>query len=189
MQRHRRGESPSVDEYAGRFPLEAAEVKRMREFVLANDNCFERELEHGHMTGSAWLVDLKGERVLLTHHKKLNGWFQLGGHADGNHDILEVALTEAREESGITNVAPVSGQIFDIDIHCIPQHKNVQSHYHYDVCFVFQVVDSEEYVVSDESNDLAWADTSQIENYSTSDSMLRMAEKWNQIAANARILT
>jgi len=181
---HRENLLQLLDEYGRRFQDEAAEVARMREFILANDNCFHRELEHGHMTGSAWLVDLMGERVLLTHHKKLNGWFQLGGHADGNADILEVAMTEAREESGIANVAPVSGKIFDIDIHRIPEHKGVPSHYHYDVCFAVRVVDTENYVVSDESNDLAWADPKQIVNYSNSDSMLRMTEKWTDFKSD-----
>ena len=70
-------------------------------FVSAYPNCFERSLSIGHITGSAWLVNQTKTRVLLTHHKRLNKWLQLGGHADGNPNVLEVAMQEAREESGI----------------------------------------------------------------------------------------
>ena len=175
---HREHLKSQIAEYASRFPEEAGVVERLREFISANANCFDRELEPGHITGSAWLVDLSGRCVLLTHHKKLNGWFQLGGHADGNSDILNVSLTEAQEESGITNITSVSEDIFDIDIHLIPTHKDVPEHYHYDITFAFQVVDSEQYVVSTESHDLAWVNTEKTAEYNPHRSMQRMAHKW-----------
>lgn len=170
-----------INDYELQFPHEADVVERLRDFIESNHNCFERSLQSGHITGSAWLVDLNGERVLLTHHKKLNGWFQLGGHADGDCNILNVSLTEAREESGINDITPVTGQIFDIDIHLIPQHKNVPAHYHYDICFAVQVENTEEYIVSDESNDLAWVRFEEMSNYSDTESMLRMASKWDEL--------
>src|SRR5215510_11521790 len=92
----------------------------LRQFVAANPNCFERSLQIGHVTGSAWIVDLDRTHALLTHHRKLNKWLQLGGHADGDPDILRVALREAREESNLDAIRPVSENIFDVDIHVIP---------------------------------------------------------------------
>jgi 8-oxo-dGTP pyrophosphatase MutT (NUDIX family) len=62
---------------------------------------FTRERLEGHFTGSAWLVSGDGLRVLLTHHRKLGRWLQLGGHADGDRDLARVALREAEEESGL----------------------------------------------------------------------------------------
>jgi len=179
---HRTNLLSLINDYELRYPCEAEVVVRLRDFVNNNPNCFKRELECGHITGSAWLVDLKGKRVLLTHHKKLNAWLQLGGHADGDCDILNVALTEAREESGIETVKPVNAAIFDIDIHLIPQYKNVPEHYHYDICFAVQVEGTEEYVVSDESHDLAWVPTGKMKEYSDTESMLRMTEKWESLA-------
>lgn len=181
---HRTNLLELIQEYVINFPHEAEIVKRLRAFIQANPNCFERALECGHITGSAWLVDLKGERVLLTHHKKLNDWFQLGGHADGNPNILEVSLTEAREESGIEDVSPINGQIFDIDIHLIPEYKGTPAHYHYDICFAVQVDETEEYVVSDESNDLAWVAMNEMKQYSNTESMLRMTDKWKGRVVN-----
>jgi hypothetical protein len=64
-------------------------------FLRSASTVFERAHRVGHFTGSAWLVSRDGERVLLTHHRKLNAWLQLGGHADGDADLARVALREA----------------------------------------------------------------------------------------------
>jgi len=183
---HRNSILELIKDYEQRFPNEADVVARLRDFILSHENCFDRTLKSGHLTGSAWLVDLSGKRVLLTDHKKLNGWFQLGGHADNNYDILEVALKEAQEESGIDNIVPVGTNIFDIDIHLIPKYEDIAEHYHYDISFAFQVVDTEEYVVSEESHDLAWVDTTKVSEYSISESMLRLADKWHLLKRGAR---
>src|SRR5580704_14695900 len=93
---------------------------RMLSFIKSHPHCFERTLEVGHITASCWLLNKEGSKALLTHHAKLNQWFQLGGHCDGNSDVLAVAVKEAQEESGIQEIRPVNDQIFDIDIHLIP---------------------------------------------------------------------
>jgi 8-oxo-dGTP pyrophosphatase MutT (NUDIX family) len=115
---------------------------------------------------------------LLTHHKKLNRWLQLGGHADGCSDVLAVALREVAEESGITSVEAWSPDIFDIDIHLIPERHGVKAHHHYDVRFALRVLGEESYVVSEESHDLAWIEIATIENFTDEHSILRMARKW-----------
>ena len=69
-----------IAEYAATFPSEEVVVDRFRSFVEAHERCFERDLWAGHITGSAWVVDPQESRVLLTHHKKLDIWVQLGGH-------------------------------------------------------------------------------------------------------------
>src|SRR5688572_26513021 len=78
-------------------------------FIAANADCCERTLVSGHCTGSAWLVSADGERVLLTHHRKLQRWLQLGGHADGDTDLAAVALREAQEESGLAGLSVEPG--------------------------------------------------------------------------------
>lgn len=89
------------------------------------------------MTGSAWLLNPDGTKVLLTHHKKLNRWLQFGGHSDGESNTWNVALREVTEESGIQNIQFVSSDIFDVDIHTIPENskKNEPEHKHYDIRF------------------------------------------------------
>ena len=85
-------------EYVGRCPGEAAVAKQFIAFLESDPAVFERSHLAGHFTGSAWLVSADGERVLLTHHRKLGRWLQLGGHADGDADLAQVALREAEEE-------------------------------------------------------------------------------------------
>jgi 8-oxo-dGTP pyrophosphatase MutT (NUDIX family) len=99
-------------------------------FIKNNSNCFERSNLKGHITASAWLLSPDHKQVLLTHHKKIGRWLQLGGHADGDSDIKKVALKEAHEESGIAQIKFFSEEIFDIDIHYIAAHKNTPAHYH-----------------------------------------------------------
>src|SRR3569832_2721477 len=103
---HRR---PLLDQLARYEPYdedERAMYARLRRFVAQEPRCFARTLQVGHVTGSAWLVDHAHTHVLLTHHRKLDRWLQLSGHADGEADVQSVALREAREESGLAADTP-----------------------------------------------------------------------------------
>jgi 8-oxo-dGTP pyrophosphatase MutT (NUDIX family) len=139
------------------FTPESKEKERtlndMIKFINNNEDCFSRRNIAGHVTGSAWLTS--GDSVLLTHHKKLNKWLQLGGHCDGDPDVFGVAKREAIEESGILDIYPNSREIFDIDIHYIPSNAKEKGHYHYDVRYHFETA-QKKYTVSHESNDLRW---------------------------------
>ncbi len=160
-----------------KYEVQPEERAKIIDFINNNPDCFMRSNLSGHITGSAWLIDETKTQVLLTHHKKLQEWLQLGGHADGDSDILNVALKEAHEESGITSIEPLSREIFDIDVHEIPEHKGVPAHYHYDVRFLL-VAKSKDFIISEESNDLAWISIKDIAQSNSFDpSLRRMAEK------------
>ena len=96
-------------------------------FVKDNPSCFARENLLGHITASAIIIDYSFENILLTHHRKLNKWLQLGGHSDGDPDTEAVAMREAKEESGLEDLVFLTwgqgGEILDLDIHLIPQNK------------------------------------------------------------------
>lgn len=173
-----------LNAYALVWREESAKVRRFVEFVLSHPNCFERSLKIGHVTGSAWVVNKAGTHVLLTHHRKLNKWFQLGGHADGDGNILRVAKREVLEESGLNQITPVSEQIFDIDIHPIPGHEGEPEHVHYDVRYALQVTGDEKFAVSEESHDLSWVEIEKLEERTNEISMLRMAAKWKALFRN-----
>lgn len=162
---------------------DAACAARFTAFVAARPRCFERSLEVGHVTGSAWIVDAAGARVLLTHHAKLDIWVQPGGHCDGESDVAAVALKEAVEETGLAGLERVDAAIFDLDIHTIPARGATPAHEHFDVRFIFRVPagGSEAFVVTDESHDLAWVRLDELERYTRERSMLRMREKWQRI--------
>ena len=166
-----------IDAYLARYPEEADAV-RLRRFIETQPRCFERDcFDDGHVTGSAWVVDSGGSRVLLTHHRKLGKWLQLGGHSDGDPDTLAVALREAQEESGL-RVQPISEAVLDVDIHTIPASKGEPAHLHYDVRFAFRAVSTADLRVGPESIDLAWIDIEYLTRLTDEESMLRMARKY-----------
>jgi len=169
-----------LSSYAARHPEELEITNRFFDFVLAEEDCFRRELLIGHITGSAWVMDKAGSSVLLTHHRKLDIWVQLGGHCDGDPDVLAVSLREAEEESGLSKIESASTEIFDLDIHTIPQRRDVPEHLHYDVRFVFRHLGDGDYSVSHESHDLAWVPLDQIHDYTNEPDMTRMKQKWRQ---------
>ncbi|MDP1698824.1 MAG: NUDIX hydrolase [Xanthomonadaceae bacterium] len=160
------------------LPQRVAEVAQFSAFLASSPDVFQRWHLPGHFTGSAWLVSADGERVLLTHHRKLGRWLQLGGHADGDPDLAQVALREAEEESGLS-VLQVVPSIFDIDRHRIPARGNEPEHWHYDVRFVVRAGGDEAFVVSDESHALAWRRIDEIAADTDAEaSMQRMARRW-----------
>ena len=168
----------ALDAYAARWPDESATVALFAGLLGSAGDPFLRERLAGHFTASCWLVDRTGGRVLLTHHRKLGLWLQLGGHADGERDLRLAALKEAEEESGLRDLR-IEDRIFDLDRHWIPPHGGVPAHWHYDVRFVVHAEGSEAYVVGDESHDLAWRDIATLAADADADASLRrMAAKW-----------
>ena len=155
---------------------EAKSCDAVLEFLAAHDRFWQRDNHVGHLTASAWVVNPERSRVLLTHHKKFNGWFQLGGHIEpGDPSLLAAALREAKEESGILAIEPLQATIFDIGHH--PIHvKKEPPHVHFDIRFLLLAKDMH-FVVSDESHDLGWFTLAEVGTISQSKAVLRMARK------------
>ena len=175
---HREDLLLKLEEYDPVYEVEKKFKVSFIDFVRANPNCFERSLEEGHVTGSAWIVNQDRTKVLLTHHKKLDRWLQLGGHADGEPDIVKVATQEAMEESGLESLTLLSSKIFDIDIHPIPARGNDPRHLHYDARFLFEADEGELFHVSSESKNLAWITLGDVNRLTDhNNSISRMTEK------------
>ncbi len=152
-------------------------LRAMVAFVAAEADCLNRTCLPGHLTGSAWVISPDRTRTLLTHHLKLNKWLQLGGHADGDPDLLAVALREAREESGISSLRVLSTDLFDVDRHWIPERRREPGHFHFDLRFIFEADANEPLVRSSESKDLAWVDLARVNELNPEESMVRMVRK------------
>ncbi|GJM07358.1 MAG: NUDIX hydrolase [marine bacterium B5-7] len=159
---------------------QANQCTQMLAFIETHPDCFERHCLPGHITGSAWLLNSDHTAVLLTHHKKLGKWLQLGGHSDGDPNTLNVALREAQEESGIDAITPLSDAIFDIDIHEIPAFGEEPAHLHYDVRFMLQAA-CENVTLSDESHALRWVRPDEAKQLTLDASVRRMFSILNTI--------
>ena len=168
-------------DYPGSYPAESETAARYISFVEENRDCFNRSLTVGHVTGSAFILDSACERVLLTHHRKLGRWLQPGGHADGQSNVAAVGLKEAREETGLEDIIFHVPGLLDVDIHAIPARGNEAEHLHYDCRFLLRSNGSDAFVVSDESNDLAWVKFGDILQYTNEASILRMLDKTRRI--------
>ncbi len=163
--------------YQSSYVEEASFISRFLK-LLSHPDCYKRTLESGHITGSSWIIDSSNQYVLLTHHKKLDRWLQLGGHADGDENILNVATREAEEESGLKFIKLIDESLFDLDIHLIPENPKDREHYHYDVRFLFEADMNEKLIISNESKDLKWIKIDALAQLTQNDkSMMRMAKK------------
>lgn len=155
------------DLFAGHDPQDPVEREHLAfitDFCGRHANPFLRTIEEGHLTGSAFILD-PAERVLLTHHRRLDMWLQLGGHAEGERVAHEVAMREAREESGLDDLAfhrtllGAGGTplLLDVDVHEIPARKGEPAHLHLDLRFLLTTNRPERIARSpEESHALQW---------------------------------
>jgi 8-oxo-dGTP pyrophosphatase MutT (NUDIX family) len=178
---HRRSLLDLLERYADGYPEELSCVSDLRDFVAQHPDCFERSCEPGHVTASSWIVSHDHRDFLLTHHRKLGRWLQLGGHADGDSDVQQVALREAREESGMEHfecVPDSSGMpLLDLDIHRIPARPGEPAHHHFDVRFLLVAKPDQPLRISHESNDLQWFSQGRVAEFASEESLARLARK------------
>lgn len=158
--------------------LELKTSNKIKTFIDQNKDCFLRSNAYGHITGSSWVVNESFDSFLLHYHRKLRKWLQLGGHADGESNVLKVSLNEAREESGLLDFKVLSEDIFDVDVHLIPKRKGEPEHLHFDVRFLLQASSSVPLSRSvRESIELVWVPISDVMGKSEYDNVRKMAIK------------
>ena len=122
---------------------------------------FTRENRLAHMTASAWVVNPNRSRILMAYHNIYHSWSWLGGHADGETDLLSVAIREVQEESGICHVHPISEEIFSVESLTVDGHvkrdEYVSSHLHLNVTYLLEASDEESLSIKkDENSGVAW---------------------------------
>lgn len=149
---------------------------RMHTAIAQEPKCFERSCMPAHFTASAWVLDKPGTSVVLVHHRKLGKWVQPGGHADGNPNLLVVALQELYEECGIAGVSVAPGA-FDLDVHSIPERPEMPPHDHLDVRFAMSLLSPHTLRCSDESFSVTWVRLEDVPTLTQEPSLLRMCEK------------
>lgn len=164
-----------IEQYKPFNEQEEMDKQLILEWIKNNDNAFSRENTVAHITASAWVVNKDRSKVLMAYHNIYHSWSWLGGHADGETDLLSVALREVQEEAGITQVNPVSEEIFSLESLTVDGHvkkgRYVSSHLHLNITYLLEA-DPEETVSvkEDENSGVAW--------FSPKEALEKSTEPW-----------
>lgn len=169
---------------------EASDLATIRAFVAQHAEPFARSHLAAHVTGSAFVVSHDGARVLLVHHRRLDLWLQPGGHGEpGEVDAADVALREAREETGIASLVlhPAAPRPIDVDVHRIPERTHVPAHDHLDMRYV-AVAPKGARINRDlaETHDARWFTWDELDAMPTDQPFRRMAAKVRALVASGQ---
>ena len=142
---------------------EEKDKELMLKYINTFDDVLTRNNEICHFTASNWIVNKERTKVLMVYHNIYKSWAWTGGHADGDSDLIHVALKEANEETGLTNLKVISDGIFSLQILTVDSHikrgKFVASHLHLDCCFLVEADENEKLRIKDDENSgVKWVD-------------------------------
>lgn len=129
--------------------------------LRAFPDVFTRDSKLAHMTASGWVVNPGRDKVMMVYHNLYNSWSWMGGHADGDQDLLRVALREVREESGVKQVRPLLEEIFSLEVLTVNGHEKrgeyVPSHLHLNVTYLLEAEEDQELIAKpDENSGVSW---------------------------------
>lgn len=146
------------------------------------DNILTRDNDIIHITSSAFVINKNKDKALMVHHNIYNSWAWTGGHADGEEDLLFVAIKEVKEETGVKNIIPVSSEIVSIDILPVFGHmkkgKYVSSHLHASIAYLIEADENELLIIKpDENSGVKWIAIDEIKLYSNEPHMIKVYEK------------
>ena len=153
-----------VDQIKKYIPFNEQEVKDKAltlQYIKTFTNILDRDCEIAHITASSWIVNKDHTKILMVFHNIYNSWSWTGGHADGDSDLLHVAIKEAKEETGLTNITPLSKDIFSIESLCVNGHvkkgKYISSHLHINVTYLLEADEFEPLrIKADENSSVKW---------------------------------
>ena len=148
---------------------EEVERKIMLDYIRDFNDILTRQNEYGHFTSSAFVLNKERTKMLMIYHKIYNSWAWVGGHSDGDSDLLYVAMKEAKEETGIKNVTPISNDIYSLEIINVNGHekrgKYVGSHVHLNVTYLLEADENEEiHIKEDENSGVKWVPIDEVLN-------------------------
>ena len=144
-------------------------------FLDKNPDAFYRTNLLAHMTASAWVVNPQRSKVLMVYHRLYDSWSWTGGHADGEEDLLAVALREVREETGVQRLRPVTEEIYSLEVLTVDGHEKhgqyVPSHLHLNVTYLLEAEEDQPLRVCEaENSGVAW--------FSLADALSASTEPW-----------
>jgi ASC-1-like (ASCH) protein/8-oxo-dGTP pyrophosphatase MutT (NUDIX family) len=159
----------SLEKFIPYNEQEDVERKIMLKYINDFNDVLTRQNEYGHFTSSAFVLNKERTKILMIYHKIYNSWAWTGGHADGDSDLLYVAMKEAKEETGIKNVVPISKDIYSLELINVNGHekrgKYVGSHVHLNVTYLLETDENEKiHVKEDENSGVKWVPINEILN-------------------------
>lgn len=175
-----------IDSIKRYVPYNEQEEKDKEVFL----NCLEvfedvltRNNKIAHLTSSAFVVNTTLDKVLVVHHNIYNSWSWTGGHADGEQDLLEVAIKELREETGVKTVRLVTPGIFSLDILPVLGHirrgEYVSPHLHLSVAFLIEADENDMLrIKEDENSGVQWIPLEKLTVYSNEAHMHKVYDKF-----------
>ncbi len=171
-----------IEQYTPFNEQEAVDKKAMLAFIENNNDVLERDNLVAHITSSAIVVNEAMDKVLFAYHNIYNSWAWLGGHNDGDADLLNVAIKETKEETGIENVRPFNEDIFMLDIIHVTNHlkhgKYVSDHLHLNITYLLIADESDSlHVKEDENSGVKWFLIDNVLNYVKEDRMKTIYKK------------
>ena len=140
---------------------EEIDKKIMLNYINDFEDVLTRQNQYGHFTSSAFVLNKERTKILMAYHKIYNSWAWVGGHSDGDSDLLHVAMKEAKEETGIKNVVPIYKDIYSLELINVNGHekrgKYVGSHVHLNVTYLLEADENEEiHIKEDENSGVRW---------------------------------
>lgn len=143
----------------------------MLKYINTFDDVLTRNNEFGHFTASSWAVNKERTKILMIYHNIYKSWAWTGGHADGESDLLGVAIRELKEETGVKNIKVLSDDIFSLEIICVNGHvkrgKYVSSHVHLNFTYLLEVDESDILQIKeDENSGVKWVNIEDVDKVS-----------------------
>ena len=174
-----------IERYKPYNEQEEKDKEIMLKYINTFDDVLTRNNEFGHFTASSWVVNKEKTKVLMIYHNIYKSWAWTGGHADGDSNLLQVALKEAREETGLTNLNVLSDGIYSLEIVTVDSHmkrgKYVPSHLHLDCCFLLEADEGEAVrIKEDENSGVKWVDINSVIEITKEDKMKTIYQKLNE---------
>ena len=157
-----------IEKYVPYNEQEEKDKNTILKYMDTFEDTLTRNNEFGHFTASAWVVNKERTKVLMIYHNIYKSWAWTGGHADGESDLLSVAVREVKEETGVENVKVLDDDIFSLEIVCVNGHvkrgKYVSSHVHLNVTYLLEVDESETLrIKEDENSGVKWVPIDEVE--------------------------
>lgn len=141
-------------------PQEQRDKTGILRFLAGHPDAFERENLTAHMTASAWVLSPDRRQVVMVYHNLYHSWSWTGGHADGDRDLLAVAMQEVTEETGLRRLELLQPGIFSLECLTVDGHEKrgqyVPSHIHMNVTYLLGAADHELRQKPDENSGVAW---------------------------------